>query len=76
MFNAPGAPPVGTERVVSEIDKRDIVRRWNREIEDEIRREATRPRRSGPWKAVTWGALWLLWLALLVGVLTQVGGLH
>ena len=61
---------------MSDSDSKDIVRRWNREIEDEIRREAARPGTGGPWKAVTWAALWLLWLALLVGALTQLKALH
>lgn len=47
-------------------ESKDIARRWNREIEAEIRREeASRGDRDGPWKAVVWVALWLVWLALL-----------
>ena len=60
----------------SDSDSKDIVRRWNREIEDEIRREAARPGSDGPWKAVTWGVLWLLWLALLVVLLLHLKALH
>jgi hypothetical protein len=51
---------------VSDSDSKDIVRRWNREIEAELRREAARRDRNGPWKAVTWTVLWLIWLAFLV----------
>lgn len=56
---------------VSDSDSKDIIRRWNREIEAEIRRreEAARRGREGPWRAVTWTALWLAWLAVLVLVL-------
>ena len=48
-----------------------IIRQWDREIEDEIRREAARNAAGGPWKAVVWGALWLLWLGLLVLLLAH-----
>lgn len=63
---------------VSDSDSKDIVRRWNREIEAEIRRreEAARRKRDGPWKAVAWTALWLAWLALLVLVLVFLKMLH
>ncbi|MGD9614290.1 MAG: hypothetical protein AB7H90_07260 [Alphaproteobacteria bacterium] len=59
-------------------DSKDIVRRWNREIEAELRRReaAARRDREGPWKAVTWTALWLAWLALLVLVLLHLKTLH
>ncbi|MGE0260787.1 MAG: hypothetical protein AB7H71_13100 [Alphaproteobacteria bacterium] len=50
----------------SEGEPKDIVRRWNREIEAEIRREAARRDEAGPWKAIAWAALWLVWLVLLV----------
>ena len=66
----------GTERTVSDSDSKDVIRRWNREIEEEIRRKTARPGTDGPWKAVAWIALWLFWLALLVGVLTHLKGLH
>jgi type VI protein secretion system component VasF len=63
---------------VSDSDSKDIIRRWNREIEAEIRRSeaAARREREGPWKAVTWTALWLAWLALLILVLTFFRVLH
>jgi hypothetical protein len=47
-------------------DSKRIARQWDREIEDEIRREA-----SGPWKAVGWAGLWVLWLALLVALIVR-----
>ena len=59
------------DRDVSDSDSKDIVRRWNREIEAEIRREAAGRRDRGrPWKAVGWTALWVAWLAGLVFLLT------
>jgi hypothetical protein len=51
---------------VAQDDSKRIVRQWDREIEDELRLEAARNAAGGPWKAVVWGALWVLWLALLV----------
>ena len=48
-----------------------IIRQWDREIEDEIRRETARNAAGGQWKAVVWAALWLLWLGLLVLLLTH-----
>jgi hypothetical protein len=61
---------------VSDNDSKDIVRRWNREIEAEIRREAARRDHKEPWKAVTLSALWLVWLAFLVLMLMYVKTLH
>jgi hypothetical protein len=52
-------------------DSERIARQWNREIEDELRREAARPDARGPWKAVAWTALWVLWLALLVALVAR-----
>ena len=54
-------------------DSKRIARQWNREIEDEIRHAAERDAAARRWKSVTWVALWLLWLLLLVAL---VGGLH
>jgi hypothetical protein len=65
----------GTERDVSERDSKRIIRQWNREIEDEVRRNARRTG-DGPWKAVAWGALWVLWLTLLVGLIVYVKALR
>jgi hypothetical protein len=52
-------------------DSKRIIRQWDREIEDEIRRDASRNPAGGPWKAVTWGALWVLWLALLATLIAH-----
>lgn len=54
---------------MSERDSKRIIRQWDREIEDEVRREAARNAVGGRWKAVSWAALWLFWLALLIGLL-------
>ena len=56
---------------MSEHDTKRIIRQWDREIEDEIRRAAARNAANGPWKGVVWGALWLLWLGLLVALLAH-----
>ena len=56
---------------MSEHDTKRIIRQWDREIEDEIRGAAARNAATGPWKAVVWGALWLLWLGLLVALLAH-----
>jgi hypothetical protein len=56
---------------VAQHDSKRIIRQWDREIEDEIRREAARNAVSGPWKAVAWGALWVLWLALLATLIAH-----
>ena len=45
-------------------DSERIARQWKREIDDEIRR-AERDTDRGPWRTVSWLALWLLWLAFL-----------
>jgi ABC-type Fe3+ transport system permease subunit len=60
---------------VTQRDSERIARQWKREIEDKIRREAARTARDGPWKAVTWGALWLFWLLLLVALVGQIKSL-
>ena len=52
-------------------DSKRIIRQWDREIEDEIRREATRNGARGPWKAVVWGALWVVWLGLLAALIAH-----
>jgi hypothetical protein len=59
---------------VSEHDSKHIIRQWDREIEDELRREAAR-RHNGPWKAVGWTALWVLWLLLLAALVGHVKSL-
>jgi type VI protein secretion system component VasF len=60
--------PVAPNRELSDSDSKDFARRWNREIEADIRRReaAARREREGPWKAITWTALWIAWLALLL----------
>jgi hypothetical protein len=55
---------------VAQHDSKRIIRQWDREIEDEIRRETAR-NASGPWKAVVWGGLWVLWLALLAALIAH-----
>ncbi|HEV8680941.1 MAG TPA: hypothetical protein VGQ90_16310 [Stellaceae bacterium] len=52
-----------------------IARQWNREIEEEIRREAARREAAGPWKAVAWAALWVLWMLLLFALVAHVKSL-
>jgi hypothetical protein len=63
---------------LSDSESRDIVRRWNREIEAETRRRdaAERREREGPWKAVGWAALWLAWLILLAMLLFHLKALY
>jgi hypothetical protein len=61
---------------VSERNSKRIIRQWDREIEDEVRREAARNADAGRWKAVSWAALWLLWLAALVALLEYLRALH
>jgi hypothetical protein len=56
---------------VTQGDSKRIIRQWDREIEDEIRREAARNAAGGPWKAVAWGALWVLWLGLLAALIAH-----
>jgi hypothetical protein len=53
---------------VGERDSKRIVREWNREIEDEIRRRDAR-RDDGPWKIIVWVALSVLWFTALFAVL-------
>ena len=61
---------------MAEGDSKRIIRQWNREIEDELRREAAQDADSRPWKAVSWAALWLLWLLALVVFLGHLKGLR
>lgn len=57
-------------------DSKRIIRQWDREIEDEIRREAAaREAADGPWKAVAWAALWLFWLMLLAALVGHIKSL-
>jgi hypothetical protein len=61
---------------VTDRDSKDIVRRWNREIEAETRREAAQRDRSRPWKAVAWTALWVAWVGCLVLLLVYLKKLY
>ena len=58
---------IGIGSVVTEQDRRRIIREWNREIEDETRRLTVRTD-DGPWKLVAWGVLWLVWLGALLAL--------
>jgi len=69
-----GAKPAGPATV--EPDSKHIIRQWNREIEDETRRLAARGKDDGPWRAVVWGGLWLLWLGVLLGLIGLLKPLH
>lgn len=60
---------------MSEHDSKRIIRQWDREIEDERRRDALRRPGEGPWKAVAWTVLWLLWLALLAALVGHIKSL-
>ena len=58
-----------------EPDTKHIIRQWDREIEDETRRLAAR-KGEGPWRAVVWGGLWLLWLGVVLGLIGLLRPLH
>ena len=51
-----------------EPDSKRIVREWNREIEEEIRRREAQ-RDDGPWKIIVWMVLGVLWFIALFAVL-------
>jgi hypothetical protein len=71
-FGAAAAQADGIGHVVTDHHTKHIIRQWDREIEDEIRRrEAALNRADGPWRSVVWGALWLLWLGLLIALLSH-----
>jgi hypothetical protein len=53
---------------MTERDSKRIVREWNREIEDEIRRRDAQ-RDNGPWRIIVWVALAVLWFVALLAVL-------
>jgi hypothetical protein len=61
----------GSEHGVTEHDSKRIIRQWDREIEDEIRREAARNAAGGRWKAVVWAVLWVLWLVSLAALIAH-----
>ena len=58
-----------------EDDSKHIDREWNREIEAEMRRLATK-QDDGPWKIIVWVLLEAVWLAALVVVLGVFTRLH
>ena len=60
---------------MAERDTKHIIRQWNREIEDETRRLSARGK-EGPWRAVVWGAMWLLWLGALLALIGLMRPLH
>ena len=64
------------EHTVSERDTKRIIRQWDREIEDEARREEAREGGEQPWQMVAWGALWLLWLTLLAALIVHAKALR
>jgi hypothetical protein len=68
-----GAKPAGY--AIVKPDTKHIIRQWDREIEDETRRAVAR-KDEGPWRAVVWGGLWLLWLGLVFGFIGLLRPLH
>ena len=62
----------GAGHAVSERDSKRIIRQWDREIEDEARRERARGGGEQPWRIVVWGGLWLVWLTLLAALIVHV----
>jgi hypothetical protein len=74
-FGAAAAPAGRSGDTVAERDSKRIIRQWDREIEDEIRRKTARDNTDGPWKAVAWAGLWMAWLALLVALVAHVKSL-
>jgi hypothetical protein len=54
---------------------RRLIRQWDREIDEERRADAAR-RAKEPWRALSWFALWLLWLAVLVTIVGLIQPLH
>ena len=61
---------------MAERDSKRIIRQWNREIEDEIRRDKAKATGERNWRGVVWGALWVLWLGLLLALIVQIKGLR
>jgi hypothetical protein len=55
---------------------RRLIRQWDREIDDERRAAAAGRRDKEPWRAVSWFALWLLWLAVLIVLVGIIRPLH
>ena len=69
------ARPSSIENGLVEDDSKHIAREWNREIEAEMRRLATK-QDDGPWKIIVWVLLEAVWLAALVVVLGVFTRLH
>jgi hypothetical protein len=61
----------GSEHAVMQHDSKRIIRQWDREIEDEIRREAARNAAGSRWKGVVWGVLWVLWLVSVAALIAH-----
>lgn len=61
---------------MSNPEVRRFIRQWDREIADERRAEEAARRGKEPWRAVSWFALWLLWLAVLLGIVGILRPLH
>jgi len=57
---------------MTERDSQRILRQWDREIEEEARRLAASGKDDGPWKALVWGELWLVWMAALIGLISLI----
>lgn len=62
----PRARASGTARALAERESQRIIRQWDREIDDELRRAGARNRDGGVWRALPWLALWMIWLLVLV----------
>jgi hypothetical protein len=61
---------------MAERETKHIIRQWDREIEEETRRLAGRGKAEGPWRAVVWAAMWLLWLGAVFGLIGLLRPLH
>ena len=61
---------------MAERETKHIIRQWDREIEEETRRLAGRGKDDGPWRAVVWAAMWLLWLGAVFGLIGLLRPLH
>jgi hypothetical protein len=55
---------------------RRLIRQWDREIDDERRARAEADRGKEPWRFVSWFALWVAWLAVLVLIVGIIRPLH
>ncbi|MGH7092141.1 MAG: hypothetical protein ACREFB_01230 [Stellaceae bacterium] len=58
-------------------DVRHIIRQWDREIQEQQRRDAERESaQRGPWRFVSGLVLWFLWLGVLVTIVALIRPLH